>query len=93
MSADKVSIEKIKGSTFESLVAAESKAIYRDVQQQRRVSQEVLTYTLVLTCDDNTPVETQVTSGAIPGLTPSELPETFGIVIPAPNFSSWPGAA
>jgi hypothetical protein len=88
MSADSESVEKIKGRTFESLVAPESKAIYRDVQQQRRASHEVLTYMLVLTCDDDTPVETQVTSGVIPGRTPSELPETFGIVIPTPDFPS-----
>jgi hypothetical protein len=88
MPADGKSVESIKGRTFESLVAQESKAIYRDIQQRRRAGQEVAPYPLSLTCDDDSEVETLVTSGVIPGLAPGELPETFGIVIQVPKSPS-----
>jgi hypothetical protein len=86
MPADGESVKLIKGRTFESLVAPRSKTIYHDVQQRRRAGEEVAPYTLYFTRVGDSDVEAQVTSGVIPGRTPRELPETFGIVIPAPNF-------
>jgi hypothetical protein len=86
MPADGKSVQAIKGQTFESLVAPRSKATYQDVQQRRRTGYEVAPYTLFFTCIDGSEEEARVTSGIIPGRTPRELPETFGIVIPAPNF-------
>jgi len=89
MPADSESVESIKDKkTFESLVAPRSKATYHDVQQRRRAGQDVAPYTLYFTCVDGSEVETRVTGGVIPRRTPHELPETFGIVIPAPNFPS-----
>jgi len=90
MPANDESVQKIKGKTFESLVAEESKATYQVVQQQRRKGDDVAPYTLWLKYGDGSEVKTLVTSGVIPGRTPHELPQTFGIVIPAPNFPSRP---
>jgi len=81
--ADNESVNLLKGRTFESLVASESKAIYHDVQQRRRAGDPVPPYTLSLMfVGGGGEVKTRVTSGVIPGRTSRELPETFGIVIP-----------
>lgn len=84
--ADQPTVSAMKGLTFESFVAPRSKPTYQRVQERRRSGNDVEPYTLYFRRDDGLEVEARVTSGVKPGRSAKDLPETFGIVIPAPNY-------
>jgi PAS domain-containing protein len=83
--ADRDSIERLKGQTFESQLSSRSKNTYHAVQAKRVKGESVEPYTLYFVRRDGTEVETRITSGVLPGRKPHEFPSTFGIVIPMPN--------
>ncbi|MCX6590554.1 MAG: hypothetical protein NTZ56_03425 [Acidobacteria bacterium] len=80
---DKVTVDWIKGQTFESHISPRSKGTYQDVQRRRRSNDGVAPYTIFFACSDGTEIETRVTSGLIPSGNRGRLPQTFGVVIPS----------
>jgi hypothetical protein len=87
--ANSESVRSIEGNKFEDLLTQESKETYQKIQEKRRAGDKgKMKYTLSF--KDGGGSKVQVMSGVIPGRTPHELPETFGILFSERNSPSSP---
>ncbi len=71
----------LRGSTFASYVAAESKVKYGEVQSLREAGKHVDPYSITLLDANGSLVQVTTVSAAVPAGAPGELPQTFGILL------------
>jgi PAS domain-containing protein len=91
--AERESIDRLKGQTFESQLSPRSKNTYHAIQAKRLKSEQVEPYTLFFLRRDGSEIETRITSGVLPGRRFRDLPSTFGIIIAMPGATVSPSSA